>query len=70
MEHVKTTVKIQTEIPSQLLDEARLLVDDGWYRNIDEILFDALRRFLESHRTKLVDEFIQQDVKWGLYGHE
>lgn len=70
MEHVKTTVKIHTEMPSQLLDEAQLLVDDGWYRNIDEILFDALRRFLESHRTKLVDEFIQQDVKWGLYGHE
>jgi Arc/MetJ-type ribon-helix-helix transcriptional regulator len=61
---------IQTEVPNGLLTEAQKLVDAGWFRSLDEIVIDALRRFLESHRAELMEEFIRQDVEWGLTGSE
>jgi hypothetical protein len=65
----KTSV-IQTEIPEGLLAQAQDLVAAGWFRNIDDLMLAALRRFLESHRGELMEEFIHQDVEWGLKGDE
>ena len=64
------TIPIQTEMPAQLLEEAQMLISSGWYRNFDEILLDALRRFIESHQADLVEKFVREDVAWGLYGNE
>jgi hypothetical protein len=64
------TTTIQTEIPNDLLTQAQDLVEAGWFRNLDELMLDALRRFLESHRGELMEEFIRQDVEWGLTGNE
>jgi len=62
--------RIQTELPTQLLDQARRLVDEGWASNLDDILADALRRYLESHASALTESFIREDVDWGLHGEE
>ena len=64
------TKMIQTEIPIGLLTQAEDLVEAGWFRNLDDLVLDALRRFLESHRGELMEEFIRQDVEWGLTGNE
>jgi len=64
------TAKIQTEIPVRLLDEMQMLVAAGWFRNLDELMLDALRRFVESHRAELMERFIREDVEWGLHGDE
>lgn len=64
------TKTIQTEIPIGLLTQAQDLVEAGWFRNLDDLVLDALRRFLESHRGELMEEFIRQDVEWGLTGNE
>jgi Arc/MetJ-type ribon-helix-helix transcriptional regulator len=64
------TKMIQTEIPIGLLSQAEDLVEAGWFRNLDDLMLDALRRFLESHRGELMEEFIRQDVEWGLTGNE
>lgn len=69
IKETKTTV-VQTEIPDGLLDQAQNLVAAGWFRNLDDLMLDALRRFLESHRGDLMEEFIRQDVEWGLRGDE
>jgi Arc/MetJ-type ribon-helix-helix transcriptional regulator len=44
------------------------LVTAGWFRSLDEIVVDALRRFVESHQGELMDEQIREDVEWGLRG--
>jgi hypothetical protein len=31
-------------------------------------LAEALRRYLESHSTRLAESFIREDVAWGLRG--
>ena len=64
------TAMIQTEIPVALLAQVEDLVNQGWFRSIDDVMLDALRRYLESHRADLMETFIRQDVAWGLTGDE
>ena len=35
---------------------------------MNELLTEALRRFLESHSGDLTEAMIQEDVNWGLHG--
>ncbi len=63
-----TTVK--TEIPENLYKGALALVKAGWFRNEKEVFSEAIRRFLESHQPEVMDQFIKEDVEWGLHGHE
>lgn len=64
------TTTIQMEVPLSLFTQAQNLVEAGWFRSLDEVVLDALRRFLESHRAELLEEFIRQDVDWGLTGRD
>lgn len=64
------TITIQANVPARLLSEMQLLVEAGWFRSLDDLLLDALRRFVESHRLELMERFVQQDVEWGLHGDE
>ncbi len=59
---------IETEISDGLDRAIDALVERGWYSNRDEVLQEALRRFLESHQPDLMERFIRQDVEWGLRG--
>jgi Arc/MetJ-type ribon-helix-helix transcriptional regulator len=61
---------IQAELPEQLVADARAFVEEGWVGNFDELLADALRRYLESHSSRLAESFIEEDVTWGLRGRE
>jgi Arc/MetJ-type ribon-helix-helix transcriptional regulator len=61
---------IQTDVPVRLLTEMQMLVEAGWFRDLDDLMLDALRRFVESHRAELMERFIREDVEWGLYGDD
>jgi Arc/MetJ-type ribon-helix-helix transcriptional regulator len=65
-----TTQRIETEVPSQLLAEVQSLVDTGWFRSVDDVVLDALRRFLASHREELMEGLLREDVEWGLHGRD
>ncbi|GMQ78331.1 MAG: hypothetical protein BMS9Abin02_0834 [Anaerolineae bacterium] len=69
MAEAETTI-IQKEVPVNLVSQAQKLVEAGWFRDMDELVLDALRRFLESHREELMEGFICQDAEWGLIGDE
>lgn len=62
--------RLEAELPAKLVAEMQALVDAGWFRDRDEILAEALRRYLESHRPQLVERFAHEDVEWGLHGRE
>lgn len=64
------TKVVTTEIPDGLLIQALGLVAAGWFRNLDDLILTALRRFLESHRDESMEEFIRQDVEWGMRGNK
>jgi Arc/MetJ-type ribon-helix-helix transcriptional regulator len=59
---------IQTQVPEQLYQQLHSLIADGWFRDEEELLREALRRFLETHRPDLMEHFMREDVKWGLHG--
>ena len=61
---------IQTEIPENLYKGAVALAEQGWFRNEQEVFSEAIRRFLESHQPELMDQFIWDDVEWGLHGED
>jgi hypothetical protein len=64
------TATIQTNIPVRSYNEMQILVKAGWVRDVNEVMLVALRRFLDSHRTELMERFFRKDVEWGLRGHE
>ena len=59
---------VQAELPQELVAQARRLVAEGWAAGFDELLAEALGRFMESHASALTEEFVMDDVKWGLHG--
>ena len=61
---------IHAEIPDQLRQQAQTLVQQGWASNVEEVVNEALRRYLESHQGVLTENFIQEDVEWGLHGKD
>lgn len=61
---------VHAEIPDQLWQQAETLVEQGWASNFQEIVNEALRRYLESHQDVLTETFIQEDVQWGLHGDD
>ncbi len=61
---------IQTEVPKRLFKKAEALVKEGWFRDEKDIFSEAIRRFLDSHQSELMEKFIRNDVEWGLHGND
>jgi Arc/MetJ-type ribon-helix-helix transcriptional regulator len=61
---------VQTNVPTRLLAEVQSLVDAGWFGSLDEVMLDALRRFLDAHREDVMQELLREDVEWGLRGKD
>jgi hypothetical protein len=59
---------IQTEVPDALWQQAQNFVKQGWADNTQDLIAESLRRYLESHQDVLAEQFIQDDVAWGLHG--
>jgi len=63
-------MKIQTEIPEQLFNRAKALVREGWFLDEQDVFSEAIRRFLDTHHSELMEKFVRGDVEWGLRGNE
>ena len=61
---------IQAELPPELLAQAQAYVEGGWATDVNELLAEALRRYLESHSPQLSEAFIRADLEWGVKGNE
>ena len=64
-----TKTTIQAELPPELTARALAFVKDGWASDLNELLADALRRFLESHSARVTESMVMSDVQWGLHGN-
>ncbi len=61
---------IQAEVPERLWQQAQTLGAQGWASSVQELVNEALRRYLESHQDTLAEQVIQEDVVWGLHGKD
>lgn len=59
---------LQTKIPDQLWQQAQCMVQQGWVANMDELVAESIRRYLESHAEILNERFLREDLEWGLHG--
>jgi Arc/MetJ-type ribon-helix-helix transcriptional regulator len=62
------TTTVRAQVPAGLLLQIESLVKDGWFEDVNDVIVDALRRYLEARRPELMESFIWQDVEWGLHG--
>jgi hypothetical protein len=62
----RMSTALQAELPPELLAPARAFVEEGWATDVNELLAEALRRYLEYHSPQLSETFIREDVEWGL----
>lgn len=65
---MKTT--IQAELPPELLAWAQAYVKEGWSGDFNDLLAEALRRYLESHTPEVTEKFLREDLEWGLNGKD
>lgn len=61
---------LHAEVPQQIWQQAQNMVDRGWATNLDSLVVESLRRYLESHQESMTEQFIREDVEWGLRGHD
>ncbi len=64
------TTLIQAEIPDHLAQRLHRMVERGWAVNVESVIAESLRRFLDSHPEELAEQFVREDVAWGLKGNE
>ena len=64
------TTTVKTEIPDQLWQQAQYMVTQGWVANMDELIAESLRRYLESHLETMQETFVREDIHWGLHGQD
>ena len=61
---------IETDIPDQLWKHAQNMVEQGWVNNMDSLITESMRRYIESHQQTTNETFIREDVNWGLHGDD
>jgi hypothetical protein len=61
---------VETQIPNQLWQQAQNMVKEGWISNMDALVAEAIRRYVESHQQTLSERFIREDIEWGLHGKD
>lgn len=59
---------VEARISERLDRQIDDLVEQGWFPSRDMVVAEAIRRFLEAHRPELMEQFIREDIEWGLRG--
>lgn len=57
-------------LPPRLAEQVKQYVQAGWVPDLNTLVVEALRRYLEAHRAELIERFIWEDVEWGLHGKD
>jgi hypothetical protein len=56
------------DISPQIYNDVQTRVMDGWFKDIESVVEEAIRRYIESHPVDITDKFIKEDIEWGLHG--
>ena len=61
---------IQAQVPDRLGQQALVLVQQSWASSLQAVVNESLRRYLESHQDVLAEQFVKDDVNWGLHSKD
>jgi Arc/MetJ-type ribon-helix-helix transcriptional regulator len=65
-----STTAMTIHLPPRLLEQIETYIQEGWFSDVDTLIVEALRRYLETHPLELKEHFLRQDVDWGLHGRD
>lgn len=57
-------------LPPQLAKQVQSYIQAGWFSDLNALVIEALRRYLEAHQVELEEQFMLEDVEWGLRGND
>jgi Arc/MetJ-type ribon-helix-helix transcriptional regulator len=63
-------LKINISLPPRIKEQVEDQIRQGWFSDLNSLILEALRRYLETHSVELTERWIDQDVDWGLSGNE
>ena len=63
-------LKAEISIPKSLAEGVQSQVKAGRFPDLNSLLAEAVRRYIETRPGELKEQFIRQDVQWGLQGDE
>jgi hypothetical protein len=61
---------LMVQCPDDLAMRLQELQLTGWIGHPDDVVVEALRRYLEGHDTHVREQQVLADVEWGLNGDE
>lgn len=64
------TTVIHAEVPDRLWQQAQAMVEQGWVSDMESLIAESLRRYIDSHQEIITEQFIKSDVDWGLRGRD
>ena len=59
---------IRVKIPDRIHRQIEVLVKEGWFLSQEEIINQAIRKFVEANRPEMLEKYFRDDVEWGLRG--
>ena len=57
-------------LPPRLAEQIESYIDVGWFPDLNTLVVEALRRYVETHQLELAEHYVWKDVEWGLRGNE
>ena len=65
-----STTPMTVHLPPRLVEQMETYIEAGLFSDLDTLIVEALRRYLETHQLELQEHFLRQDVEWGLRGRD
>ena len=59
---------VHVQMPDMLYHKVESLAQTGWFRDEQDLLLEALRRYLDIYNDEVMEQQIRDDVEWGLSG--
>ncbi len=61
--------RITVECLDRIHGQLEQMVHAGWIKTAEEVVIEALQRYVDSHGCDLNEAQILKDVEWGLLGN-
>lgn len=59
--------KTNIELSSRLQQKIQRLVEDGWFKSVDDFVETAARYYIERHTDEMWEDYVEHEIKAGLH---
>ena len=56
-----STTAMTVHLPPRLVEQMETYIQAGWFSDLDTLIVEALRRYLETHQLELQKHFLRPD---------